>query len=61
MLTLIGDIDYFPYHFSDKNAEKIELPDCPLRCHFEEIGVIDGNICPFLFKREKKPGRGFAL
>ena len=24
-LTLVGDIGYFPYHFSDKNAEKIEL------------------------------------
>ena len=58
---LVGGIGYFPYHFSDKNAEKIELPECPLRCYFEEIGVIDGNICPFLFKREKKPGRGFAL
>ena len=58
---LVGDIGYFPYHFSDKNAEKIELPDCPRRGHVQEIGVIDGNFFPSLFKREKKPGRGFAL
>lgn len=58
---LVGGIGYFPYHFSDKNAEKIELPECPLRCYFEKIGVIDGKICPSLLEREKKPGQGFAL
>ncbi|WP_315510003.1 hypothetical protein [Alloprevotella tannerae] len=35
-LTLVGDIGYFPYHFSDKNAEKIELLDCPFDVTFKK-------------------------
>lgn len=58
---LIGDIGYFPCHFSDKNVEKIEHPNRPLRFHFQEIGVIDGNISPSLLESEKKPEVGFAL
>ena len=33
---LVGGIGYFPYHFSDKNAEKIELLDCPFDVTFKK-------------------------